>query len=151
MKPDQAILRILREQVNSYKMRLHLLNDKRKSLVEIDTDRIENISKEKDTLVMRLRLQEEERQRLLAEFTRDHDIEDEITLVELGKYTGNGQIPELRSQLISLLQSIEEMNKFNNVLIDRSLQQVRTSSGFFNSFCNESLPPNKGVLLSKES
>ena len=151
MKSDQAIVSILREQVNSYKILLELLNDERTSLVNIDAGRIENISKKKDTVVMRLRLLEEERQRLLTEFAAELDLDPDISLHELGKLTKNTQIPELRSQLISLLQSIEEMNTFNSVLIDRSLQQVRTSTGFFNSFLNESAPPNTGVLLSKES
>jgi flagellar biosynthesis/type III secretory pathway chaperone len=151
MKSDQAIISILREQINSYKILLELLKDERKSLVDIDADRIEHISKEKDTVVMRLRLLEEERQRLLTEFANDNELDCDISLHELGKLTKNTQLPELRSQLISLLQSIEEMNRFNSVLIDRSLQQVRTSSGFFNSFCNDSALPNTGVLLSKES
>ena len=136
MKSDQAIVSILREQINSYKILLELLNDERTSLVNIDAGRIENISKKKDTVVMRLRLLEEERQRLLTEFATDLDIDSDISLHELGKLTKNTQIPELRSQLISLLQSIEEMNTFNSVLIDRSLQHVRTSTGFFNSFLN---------------
>ncbi len=151
MKSDQAIISILREQINSYKMLFELLKDERKCLVDIDSDRIEHISKKKDTVVMRLRLLEEERQRLLAEFADDNDVDSNITLQELGRLTENAQIPEMRSQLISLLQSIEEMNRFNSVLIDRSLQQVRTSTGFFNSFLNESTQPNTGVLLSKES
>ena len=151
MKSDQAIISILREQINSYKILLELLKDERKSLVDIDAERIEHISKKKDTIVMRLRLLEEERQRLLAEFADDNEVDSDISLHELGRLTENAQIPELRSQLISLLQSIEEMNSFNSVLIDRSLQQVRTSSGFFNSFFNESTQPNTGVLLSKES
>ena len=149
MTSDQAIISILKEQVNTYKMLLDLLKDERKCLVDINAERIEDISKEKDTVIMRLRLLEEERQRLLTEFNNDNDIESDITLAELGKLTGNSQIPELRSQLISLLQSIEEMNRFNTVLIDRSLHHVRTSSGFFKSFFNENAPPNTGVLLSR--
>ena len=151
MISEKAIVSILIEQVNSYKSLLGLLKDERESLVDIDVDRIENISKEKDTVVMRLRLLEEERQRLLAEFTSDNNIEYEISLIELGKFTGNSQISDLRSQLISLLQSIEEMNKFNTVLIDRSLQHVKTSSSFFNSFPTKSTSAQTGVLLSKES
>ncbi len=151
MTSDQAITSILTEQVNSYGILLDLLKDERQSLVNMDADRIEHISKEKDTVVMRLRLLEEERQRLIREFADENGIGNDITLVELGELTENALIPSLRSQLLSLLQSIEEMNRFNSVLIDRSLHQVRTSSGFFNSFSKEQTPPNTGVLLSKET
>ncbi len=151
MTSDQAIASILTEQVNSYSILLDLLKDERQSLVNMDADRIEHISKEKDTVVMRLRLLEEERQRLIGEFADNNGIDNDITLVKLGELTENKLIPGLRSQLLSLLQNIEEMNRFNTVLIDRSLLQVRTSSSFFNSFSIENIPPNTGVLLSKET
>ena len=151
MTSDKAIVSILREQVNSYKILLNLLNDERKSLIEIDADRIENISKEKDTVVMRLRLLEEERQRLISKFAEDKGVDYNITLLELGNLTENSLIPELRSQLLSLLQSIEEMNRFNSLLIDRSIQHIKTSSSFFNSFVTENTPAHTGILLSKET
>ncbi|UCH81546.1 MAG: flagellar protein FlgN [Nitrospiraceae bacterium] len=151
MTSDQAIISILTEQVNSYRILLDLLKEERKGLVNLDAEKIEHISKEKDTVVMRLRLLEEERVRLIGEFAEHNGIEKDITLVTLGELTHNELIPELRSRLLSLLQSIEEMNRFNTVLIDRSLQHVRTSSSFFNSFSTEHTPPNTGVLLSKET
>jgi len=151
MTSDQAIVSILKEQVNSYKILLDLLKDERKSLVEINADKIEDISKEKDTVVMRLRLLEEERQRLISKFTEDKGVDYNITLLELGKLTENSLIPKLRSQLLSLLQSIEEMNRFNSILIDRSIKHIKTSSSFFNSFVNENTPAHTGVLLSRET
>jgi len=151
MTSDQAIISILREQVNSYKILLDLLIDERKSLVDIDADRIEDISKEKDTVVMRLKLLEEERQRLINEFAVELGVGSDISLMDLGRLSENSLIPELRSQLLSLLQSIEEMNRFNSLLIDRSIQHIKTSSGFFNSFVTENTPAHTGVLLSKET
>ena len=133
------------------KILLDLLKDERKSLVDIDADKIEDISKEKDTVVMRLRLLEEERQRLISKFAGDNGVGSDITLLDLGKLTENILIPELRSQLLSLLQSIEEMNRFNSLLIDRSIQHIKTSSSFFNSFVTERTPAHTGVLLSKET
>jgi len=151
MTSDQAIISILKEQVSSYKILLDLLKVERKSLVDIDADKIEDISKEKDTVVMRLRLLEEERHRLISKFAGDNGVGSDITLLDLGRLTENSLIPELRSQLLSLLQSIEEMNRFNSILIDRSIQHIKTSSSFFNSFVTENTPAHTGVLLSKET
>ena len=151
MTSDKEILGILQEQVNTYKKLHSILKKERESLVNIEPDKVEEISKEKDTIVMRLRLLEEERQRLTKQYTVDNALDGEINLDGLGKHTGNRIFPELRSQMISLLQSIEEMNRFNSILIDRSLNHIKTTTNFFNIFNADNMPQSTGVLLSKET
>ncbi|RJQ13382.1 MAG: flagellar protein FlgN [Nitrospiraceae bacterium] len=151
MTSDRAILNILKEQINTYKTLLDLLNRERVCLIDIDAEKVEEISKEKDTVVMRLRLLEEERMRLMRKFAEDNGEKTGINLEEMGKLTGDDMFPVLRSQLLSLLQSIEEMNKFNNVLVDRSLRHIRTTANFFSSFTAQHISHVTGVLLSKET
>ncbi len=151
MTSDQAIISILKEQINTYKILYDILKKERACLIDINAEEVEEISKEKDTVIMRLRLLEEERMRLTKKFTDDNGITGDINLEELGKLTKNNIFPALRSQLLSLLQSLEEMNKFNSVLIDRSIRYIRTSTNFFNSFNMENIPHTTGVLLSKET
>lgn len=151
MTSDKAIISILKEQIDTYKILLELLKRERECLVDINAEKVEEISKEKDTVVMRLRLLEEERQRLLRKFSEDNGINADINLEGLGKHTGNLVFPELRSQLLSLLQSIEEMNTFNSILIDRSINYLRTSTNFFNLFSSQNIPQSTGLLLSKET
>ena len=151
MTSDTAIISILGEQVNTYKMLHELLNKERECLIDIDSGRVEEISKEKDTVILRLRLLEEERQRLIKKFADENCLNPDINLDELGKATGNDVFHTLRSQLLSLLQSIEEMNRFNSILIDRSLNHIRTGTNFFNLFRTERTPQSRGMLLSKET
>lgn len=151
MTPDSAIISILSEQVNSYKNLHALLSRERECLVAIDPERIEAISKEKDTVIMRLRLLEEERQRLLREFARDQHCSEDMNLDDLAAITGNGLFRDLRSQLLSLLQSIEEINRFNAILIDRSLSHLRTNANFLSLFKSGPNLQSTGVLLSKET
>ncbi len=151
MTSDRAIESIIKEQINTYKILLDLLKKERTCLVDINAEEVEEISKEKDTVVMRLRLLEEERQRLIKKFSEDNNVDSDINLEELGKLTGNKVFPILRSQLLSLLQGIEEMNKFNSILIDRSIKYIRTTANFFSSFMTERLPQTTGVVVSKET
>lgn len=151
MRVVAAIEKILRDQVSSYRTLLDLLNRERASLVNIREANVEELSKEKDTIVMKLRLLEEERQRLLQEYAETHNVTEDINLEKLGELTGNSTFLSLRSQLLSLLQSIEELNRFNTVLINRSLQYLRTTNNFFHSFSREYQSPESGVLLSKET
>ena len=151
MTSERAIENILKEQVNTYKIFHDILTKERTYLINIEAEKLEEISKEKDTVIMRLRLLEEERQRLTSKFLADKGINGEINLKEMGTLTGNSIFPELRTRLLSLLQSIEEMNRFNSVLIDRSINYIKRSTNFIGSFAKENTGQTTGVLLSKET
>ena len=151
MTSDKMILNILEEQLRSYKLFHDLLIKERECLVKIDPAKVEEISKEKDTVIMRLRLLEEERQRLVRKFTDENNIEGEVNLKELSRVTGNDSYKMLRSQLLSVLQSIAEMNKFNSILIDRSINYLKMTSNFVGSFTNQDITKTSGVMLSKET
>ena len=151
MTCDRAVISILKEQINTYKILLDLLKKERASLVEFDAEKVEEISKEKDTVVMRLRLLEEERVRLIKKFAEDNSLSFNLNLEGMAKHTGDTTFSVLRSQMLSLLQSIDEMNKFNSILIDRSIKYLRTTTNFFNSFTTQHTPQTTGVLLSKET
>jgi len=151
MTSDKAILNILEEQLRAYKIFLDLLIKERECLVKIDPEMVEEISKEKDTVIMRLRLLEEERQRLVRKFADEHTIDGEVNLKEVGRITGNDRFNTVRSQLLSLLQSIAEINKFNSILIDRSIHYLKMTSNFIGSFTNRNLTKTSGVMLSKET
>jgi flagellar biosynthesis/type III secretory pathway chaperone len=151
MTPVQAIISILKEQINSYKMLLDLLQRERICLVDIDAEKVEEFSKEKDTILMRLRLLEEERAKLTEVFAKEMGVPGTINLQKLRELTGDSIFTTLRSQLRSLLQSIEEMNEFNRILIDRSIRYFKASTGFFSSFSSEPTQKSTGALLSRET
>jgi len=142
---------MLQEQIKTYKMFHDLLSRERECLVKIDSEKVDEISKVKDTVIMKLRLLEEERQRLIKQYAEENGLESDVNLDKLGKLTGNSAFHEMRSQLLSLLQSIEEMNRVNSILIDRSLNHIKTTANFFNLFRKEYNPNSTGVLLSKET
>jgi len=148
----EAIKSILKEQLDGYKAFLSILQREKECLINIDMAAMEDISKEKDTAVMRLRLLEEERVRLTRKFANDNGILRDITLIELGELTEDNTLFALRSQLLSLLQSIEEMNKFNSILISRSINYLRANTNFLSSFTATAGlgAQTTGALLSKE-
>ena len=128
MTSEQAIINILQEQIKSYKALLVLLKEEKECLVNIKPDKVSELSKEKDTIVMRLRLLEEERVRLVNEFVRENEISGKVNLKQLATITGNDDFSTLRSKLVSLLQNVEEMNKFNSILIDRSINYIKSTT-----------------------
>jgi flagellar biosynthesis/type III secretory pathway chaperone len=145
---------ILLEQEKCCKALVGLLQRERAHLIDFDVHAVEELTKEKDTLLLRLHLLEEERLRLTAALVADGTAapEGDTTLRALSERTGDAELSAIRLKLVSLAQSIEDLNGFNRHLIDRSLQTVRTASGFFQSLGGHPPPPPRsGSLVSRET
>lgn len=145
MNQQENIKNILKEQLAAYKNLLELLQKERICLVDLNAECIDEVSKAKDNLIFKLRLLETERIRLIKEFAGE-----QISLQRLSDISGDPAFLDMRSKLISLLQSIEEMNEFNRVLIDRSLNYIINSTNFFSLLGINRGMPSKGTLLSGE-
>ena len=128
--PDR-IKDVLEQQIREYKELLDLLHKERAHLIELDWEAVKELSKRKDTVVLKLRLLEQERIRLVEDFSLSISTRDDqagpLSLHELEARTGDAAFQTLRSRLICLLQSISELNEFNRILIDRSLAVVNGS------------------------
>ncbi len=132
MKDSDRILKILEEQVRSYSRLYDLLKGEKKAIVSFDPLAVETLAKEKDNLVLQLRLLEEERKRLADEFFEDREGGHSIS--DLHSITGNKRFLDLRSQLLSLMQGIGELNEVNRLLIERASLHLKVSSSFFQTF-----------------
>jgi len=150
MRIIDSIKSILFEQTRSYRGLISVLQRERECLINLDAEKVENLSKEKDTILLRLRLLEEERIRLIKKYSADNGNADSVSLQNLSHLTGDNDFQLIRSQLTSLLQSIQELNDFNMILIERSLSAVRNSVGFLESFGLYINQNNTGAVLSKE-
>jgi flagellar biosynthesis/type III secretory pathway chaperone len=146
MTSEESITKILNEQVSGYKALVELLRQERLCLIDLNTDCVEELSKAKDILILKLRLLEEERGRLMKNCGYGS-----MSLQSLGELTGNTAFLDARSKLKSLVQAIEELNNFNRLLIERSLSYFRNNAGFFNIFGMQGSRPQKGMLISRET
>ena len=151
MNSVESIKAVLVEQVNGYRTLLDVLRRERECLVHFNAPGVEALSKEKDTIVLKLRLLEEERVRLVHAFAADNGIAGDMALHRISEISGDESFPLLRSQLISLLQGVVEFNEFNRVLIERSSGIVKNALNFLGSFGVNCQAKNTGTLLSREA
>lgn len=150
MKSTEPLMHILNEQLNGYSKLFELLQRERLCLLDMNAYCIEEISKAKDTLILKLRLLEDERVRLAEDFAGS-----ETTIQRIAEHTGNDALLEIRSRLVSMLHNINELNMLNRLLMDRCLNHVRVISNFFSFYGLNSDRPGdimrgKGVMLSGE-
>ena len=147
----ESIQIILSEQVAGYRTLLDVLRKERECLVHFDPAGVEALSKEKDTVVLKLKLLEEERFRLVRAFSGEHALPEQSAFRKLTELSGDDSFQRLRLQLISLLQAIMEMNEFNRVLIERSSGVVRNALNFLGSIGVTVNATGKGALFSREA
>ena len=148
-----ALKNILMEQEKCCKALVDLLQKERAYLIDFEVGGIEELAKGKDTLLLRLRLLEEERIRLTTVLAASPGGPPaDVTLRGLVDRTGDTELAGIRLKLVSLSQSIEDLNNFNRHLIDRSLGSIRSSTGFFQAFGGP-LPGRSecGALVSRET
>ncbi len=153
MKSLGALKVILMEQEKCCKALVDLLQKERAYLIDFEVGGIEELTKGKDTLLLRLRLLEEERLRLTAVLAAGTGgSAADVTLRALVDRTGDAELAGIRLKLVSLSQSIEDLNNFNRHLIDRSLGSIRCATGFFQAFGGPC--PGRsatGALVSRET
>ncbi len=154
----EAIKKVLVEQVQGCRLLLELLQREKICLIKLQMDEIEALTKEKDILVLKLRLLEEERGRLLDRFIFENFSElpdqgpafQKISLLKLAELTGETIFQEIRSKLISLSQGIKELNDLNKVMIDRTLGFLKKNNQFLGLVYPGTAKGEKGRLLSME-
>jgi flagellar biosynthesis/type III secretory pathway chaperone len=151
MSIEQSIKSILSEQVSGYRTLMEVLRREREYLVHFNAPGVEALSKEKDTVVLQLRLLEEERIRLVRAFAADRKLAEDPSLQRLAEITGDEIFQTLRLQLVSLLQGIVELNEFNRVLIERSSGVVKNALQFLSSLGVNLNAKNTGTRISREA
>ena len=151
MNLAQSIKSILSEQVAGYRTLIEVLRRERECLIHVDPTGVETLSKEKDTIVLKLRLLEEERIRLVRTYAKNLAIDERSALDKLADVTGDNEFRQLRLQLISLIQGIMELNDFNRVLIERSSIVIKNALNFLGSLGVNLNAQHKGALCSREA
>ncbi|MCJ7833700.1 MAG: flagellar protein FlgN [Deltaproteobacteria bacterium] len=155
----ETIKKVLSEQVQGWRLLSELLQREKVCLVNLQMEGIEALTKEKDILVLKLRLLEEERKRIIDIFILENfpDISTEgiapqkISLLKLAELTGETIFLEMRSKLISLSQGIKELNDLNKIMIDRTLGFLKQNNTFLGMYFPGAAPlGEKGRLLSRE-
>lgn len=150
MKTIDKIKNILSSQVAGYNAFFDLLHREKECLISIKPAEVERLSREKDTLVLRLKLLEEERIRLVSLFSVENKLPGDINLKKIAEFAKDEELQKLRLQLVSLVQGISELNEFNRVLIERSISFVKNSVNFLALLGVGAIQNSSGMTFSRE-
>lgn len=144
--------KIISGQLAGYSTLLEFLYREKECLININPAAVEILSKEKDTLVLRLKLLEEERIRLVSLFYVENELPGDMNLKKIAEFTKDEDLRKLGLQLVSLVQGISEINEFNRVLIERSINFAKNPANFLAMLGVGAAQNNSsGMTVSKEA
>jgi flagellar biosynthesis/type III secretory pathway chaperone len=133
----EKLLGVLTGETELYRGLLQLLQEEKKAVVCAELKGLNETGKEKESLILKIRILEEERVKLLKKIAAAvGSPSPSLTLNELArsvKEPFTTRLTECSSTLLALLQSIQELNHTNKALLLHSLELVRGSMTLLNN------------------
>jgi flagellar biosynthesis/type III secretory pathway chaperone len=126
-----TFLGLVEEQTSFYGALLLSLQREKHAVVHSRLDDLSESSKEKESIILKIRILEEQRVTLLKKLAHSLGCpSEEVTLTQLSKMVKEPHATRLRkcsSNLSALIQSIQEINETNRSLLAHSIEVVRGS------------------------
>lgn len=133
----EKFLGLLTGETELYRSLLRVLQDEKKAVVNAALKGLHETGREKESLILKIRILEEERVRLLKKISAGLGCpSSRLTLKELAQQVQEpfaSRLTKGASTLLALLQSIQELNHTNKTLLLHSLELVRGSMSVLNN------------------
>ncbi len=130
------VANILQEEKKLLKELYSLVSKERDAIVSLDSKGLEEILREKESLLVKISLWEKEREKILKkEGLEGKTLSEVIKIFSIdGQKEEIEMLKETYRTMKSLLSAIEEIQKINGQLIDHSLIHIGRALKFFESF-----------------
>lgn len=133
----EKFLGLLTGETELYRSLLQVLQEEKKAVVNSALKGLHESGREKESLILKIRILEEERGRLLRKIAAALGCpSSHLTLKELARQVREpfaSRLTKTASTLLALLQSIQELNHTNKALLLHSLELVRGSMTLLNN------------------
>jgi len=127
------LVRVLREEKNLLANLYKIVSQERDAIVSLQAKELESILREKEEVLMKLSLWENERARILEKNNLYGQSLSEI-ISHVAETQDVKVLKELYMEMKTLLTAIAEIQKINEQLIDRSIINIGTALKFLESF-----------------
>jgi len=127
----EKLLDLLEEEAGLFQVLLTALQKEKRAVVDSKLAQLNETSKEKENLILKIRIMEEHRRRLLEKLADSVGVSVEsLTLKKISQMVGSlysNRLMECHSKLWALTHSIQEVNQSNRSLLMHSIQLVKGS------------------------
>jgi len=127
----EKLLDLLEEEVGLCQGLLGALQREKRAVVDSKLTQLNETSKEKENLILKIRIMEEQRRRMLEKLAESLGLPVEsLTLKKISRMVEelhSNRLMACHSKLWALIQSIQEVNQSNRSLLMHSIQLVKGS------------------------
>lgn len=125
---------ILKAEIKSYEELVSILQKEREALISFSPEQIEALSREKDMIIMKIKLFDEERVNILSKISSQLQVNGNINISNLLDITKDDDFRDLGYKLTSLVQTVNDLNEFNKILIEKSSRHINSFLYFLESW-----------------
>lgn len=129
------LAKILREEKQLLYELYSTVSKERDAIISLNSNELEKITRDKELLLIKISLWDEEREKLLRHYGLEgKTITEIINMNNKGGEVDTAEIEELYRTLKALISAISEIQKINEQLIDHSMISIGAAIKFFESF-----------------
>lgn len=133
----KKLLGLLEHATELYQSLFAVVQQEKDAVVGLNLQQLNQACKAKDNLLLKLRILEEQREQLMDKLASDLDCSpQEISLTQLSQWVEEpyaGMLRERSTDLLSLIQTLQEANQQNRALLSHSLELIQGSYNLLNN------------------
>jgi flagellar biosynthesis/type III secretory pathway chaperone len=126
------LIDVLEKELSLCVQLIELLQKEKDVIISLDPKALELLLCDKELITAKIRVCDEMRDRILDSLGFKDRAIKEVAAAAEGIY--RDRLSEIALRFTSIIHSISELNRFNSVLIEKSLYYIKTSYNFLYSF-----------------
>lgn len=128
----EDLIDVLEKEFSLCAQLVELLQKEKDVIASLDPSALEQLLCDKEAITTRIRVCDETREKILDNLGFKNKTISEVARVAESSY--RDRLTSIASRFTSIIHSISELNRFNSVLIEKSLYYIKTSYNFLNNF-----------------
>lgn len=144
-----AIIDHLKKEIALYKEFIPVLQSETENLIGRDYKGLYETVSQKEHLIVQLDSMGRQRQRLLRDAAEALGIKGEVNLsaiIEKAGYPDNEELKRHQSMILSIFESVKEINKVNSLVVKGSLENIKKTLGFLGNFMHKANYKSSGAF-----
>lgn len=128
----EDLIGVLEKEFSLCTQLVELLQKEKDVIVSLDPKALELLLSDKEAITTQIRVCDETREKILDVLGFKNKTISEVAGMAESSY--RERLTSIASKFTSIIHSISELNRFNSVLIEKSLYYIKTSYNFLNNF-----------------
>lgn len=128
----EDLIHVLEKEFSLCTQLVELLQKEKDVIVSFDPKALEQLLNDKEAITTQIKVCDEAREKILNNLGFKDKTITEVAGMADGSF--KERLSDIALRFTSIIHSISELNRFNSILIEKSLYYIKTSYNFLNNF-----------------